>query len=292
MNEALVINSVRQHELTAAAEDLNKKLHTEIAERKKVQHELQDAQELLADRADELERAVAERTRELIATTKQMEAFVYSIAHDLRAPLRSMQGFSTLLLEDEETVLSNLGKEYATRIVTSAQHMDRLLRDLLAFSRIAQQSVELTSVNLGEVIAEVVSGLEPKIKEKAARVEAPGPWPHVAAHAPTLAQVLTNLVGNALKFVDPAVPPKVRLWAEEKGEVVRVWVEDNGIGISPNHQHQIFKLFTRLHGEQYPGTGVGLAIVEKGIERMGGHIGVESTAGSGARFWFELRKAD
>jgi signal transduction histidine kinase len=292
MNEALTLGAVRQHELREAADRLNAQLLHEMDVRKQAQQELQRAQELLVDRAAQLEGAVLQRTAELTATTKQMEAFIYSVAHDLRAPLRSMQGFSTMLLEDEETVLSNLGKEYATRIVASAQQMDRLLLDLLAFSRVAQQSVHLTSVDLGEVIAEVVSALEVNIKAKSARVETPGPWPRVAAHAPTLNQVLTNLVGNALKFADPGVPPKVRLWAEEKGEVVRVWVEDNGIGISPNHQHQIFKLFTRVHGEQYPGTGIGLAIVEKGIERMGGHTGVESTAGSGARFWFELGKAD
>jgi signal transduction histidine kinase len=286
-----VIGSVRQHELTEAAEDLNEKLHTEIAERKKTQHALQGAQELLADRADELERAVAERTRELIATTKQMEAFVYSIAHDLRAPLRSMQGFSTMLMEDEETILSNMGKEYAARIITSARQMDRLLADLLAFSRVAQHRVELTPINLSEVIATAVSLLESEINGKGARVEAPGPWPQVLAYEPTLIQVLINLIGNALKFTAPGVAPKVRVWAEEKGDVVRVWVEDNGIGISPNHQHQIFKLFTRINGEQFRGTGVGLAIVEKGVERMGGHTGVESEAGSGARFWFELRKA-
>jgi signal transduction histidine kinase len=221
-----------------------------------------------------------------------MEAFVYSIAHDLRAPLRSMQGFSTLLMEDGGTVLSKMGKDYAGRIIHSAQHMDRLLADLLAFSRITQHTVDLTSVDLAEVIETVVSRLESDIKEKAACVEAPGPWPKVVAHEPTLTQVLINLVTNALKFAAPGVTPRVRLWTEEKGEFIRVWVEDNGIGISPDHQHQIFKLFTRVHGEQYPGTGVGLAIVEKGIERMGGRTGVESTAGSGARFWFELRKAN
>ena len=292
MNEALVIGSVRQHELTEAAEHLNEQLLTEIAERKKAQQALLQAQELLADRAAQLEHAVEQRTRELIATNKQMEAFVYSIAHDLRAPLRSMQGFSTMLVEDEESVLSKAGKDYAGRIIHSAQQMDQLLRDLLAFSRIAQHSVELTSVDLGEVIATNVSQLESEIKEKAACVEALGPWPHVVAHEPTVTQVLTNLMTNALKFAVPGVPPRVRLWTEEKGEFIRVWVEDNGIGISPDHQHQIFKLFTRLHGEQYPGTGVGLAIVEKGIERMGGRVGVESRAGSGARFWFELRKAN
>lgn len=267
-------------------------LFTDITRRKALEEQLLQSHRQLAGRADQLEHAVAERTRELTATNKQMEAFIYSIAHDLRAPLRAMQGFSTLLVEDEETVLSTAGKDYAGRIIKSAQQMDQLLRDLLAFSRIAQQSVDLAPVDLGGVIEKVVSDLESNIEEKGACVEAPGPWRHVIAHEPTLSQVLTNLICNALKFTAPEVPPRVRLWTEEKGEFIRVWVEDNGIGIAHDHQHQIFKLFTRIHGEQYPGTGVGLAIVEKGIERMGGHVGVESSGGSGARFWFELRKAD
>ena len=110
------------------------------------------------------------------------------------------------------------------------------------------------------------------------------------AHEPTLAQVLFNLVSNALKFVNVDGPPVLRLRAEELPKVVRVWVEDNGPGIAPAYQSQIFQLFTRLEGEKYPGTGIGLAIVQKGVERMGGRVGVESAAGQGSCFWFELRK--
>jgi signal transduction histidine kinase len=106
-----------------------------------------------------------------------------------------------------------------------------------------------------------------------------------------LAQILFNLVSNALKFVVPDVRPLVRLRTEAKGEFVRIWVEDNGIGIAPANQEQIFQLFTRLQGNKYQGTGVGLAIVQKGVERMGGRLGVDSASGQGSRFWFELRKA-
>ena len=240
---------------------------------------------------EQLESRVSERTEELTATNQQLEAFVYSIAHDLRAPLRAMQGFSRILVEEAGAALNETGKDCADRINKSAQFMDAMLLDLLAFSRISRQRVELTSLNLETVVESVLSRLQKVIEERNARVESSGPWPVVLAHQPTLAQVLFNLTSNALKFVATDLPPIVRLRAEEQAGFIRVWVEDNGPGIAPDHQGQIFRLFTRLDGEKYAGTGIGLAIVQKGVERMGGRVGVDSTPGQGAGFWFELRKA-
>jgi signal transduction histidine kinase len=290
MNEALVLGSVRQHELVEATESLNEQLRREIAERKEAQEALQRAKALLADRALQLEEAVAERTTELTATNNQLETFVYSIAHDLRAPLRAMQGFTTMLVEDEKS-LSATGKDYAEKIKSSATRMDDLLGDMLAFARVAKQSADISASNLRSVVETAIARMEQSLQAHNGQLEFVGASPTVLAHEPTLIQVLINLISNSLKFVPPGISPRIRLRAEDAGEFVRVWVEDNGIGILPEHQHQIFKLFTRVHGEKYPGTGVGLAIVEKGIERMGGRVGVESTAGRGARFWFELRKA-
>jgi signal transduction histidine kinase len=170
--------------------------------------------------------------------------------------------------------------------------MDAMLRDLLAFSQVSQERVDLTSLNLETVVESVLTRLQKEIQETKARVESSGPWPAVLAHQPTLAQVLFNLTSNALKFVAPDVPPVVRLRTEEQAGFIRVWVEDNGPGIAPDHQGQIFRLFTRLDGEKYAGTGIGLAIVQKGVERMGGRAGVESIPDQGSRFWFELKKAE
>lgn len=278
------------------------KIARDISHRRRNEEALRQAQALLADRAAQLEQAVIERTAELTATNRQLEAFAYSVAHDLRAPVRAMEGFSAMLLDEDGASLSETGLDFAKRINRAAQFMDTLLTDLLTFSSTAQQRVELAPVRLKAVVESVLSRLEKEILETNASVKTSGSWPTVLAHESTLGQVLFNLVSNALKFVGPEALPAVRVRAEEvspnkaegeplSGRWVRVWVEDKGIGIEPDYQQQIFKLFTRLHSDRYPGTGVGLAIVQKGIERMGGRVGVESTPGQGSRFWFELRKA-
>ncbi|MEY2408881.1 MAG: two-component system, chemotaxis family, CheB/CheR fusion protein [Verrucomicrobiota bacterium] len=283
----------------------------DVTQRKQADASLQLAQKQLADRAGQLERLVAERTMELTESNKQLEAFVYSIAHDLRAPLRSMEGFSAVLVEEAGKSLSPTAQAHAQRINRSARFMDALLQDLLSFSRISQQHIELAAVHSEAVLRGVLLRLEKEIQDAGALIETAGPWPAVLAHEPTLGQVLFNLISNSLKFVAPNNPPVVRIWMEERvagpsftvsekgrndsGHAeeswIRFWVEDNGIGINPNHHEEIFRLFTRLNGERFPGTGIGLAIVQKGIERMGGRVGVESTPGRGCRFWLDLRKA-
>ena len=229
------------------------------------------------------------RLLEVIAINQELEAFSYSIAHDLRAPLRSMLGFSEALLEDCCEGLAPPGKEYARRIIGSARHMDDLIRDLLDYSRLSTAQIPRTAVNLDTQVKGVIERLAQEIRERRAIVQVQSPLPEVVAHAPTLQQVLTNLVCNALKFVERDNIPQIRIWAEPGEGQVRCWIQDNGIGIAPEHQTRIFGVFERLHtSDRYPGTGIGLAIVRKAIERMGGGLGVVSTPNEGSRFWFEL----
>lgn len=233
-----------------------------------------------------------QRVVALTEINKELEAFNYSISHDLRAPLRSMQGFAAALLEECGQQLNQDGKDYAQRIVNSASYMDKLLHDLLEYSRLTQSELELVPMNPETALDRVVTSVGQEIQEKKAELEIQKPLASVVAHPPTLLHILTNLIDNAMKFVKPGAAPKIRIWSEDKNGVVRLWVEDNGIGIAPAHQRQIFGLFQRLHTrDKYSGTGVGLAIVRKGAERMGGCVGVESQPGEGSRFWLELPTA-
>jgi signal transduction histidine kinase len=242
--------------------------------------------------AESLEQRVVLRTAQLEETNQALQAFAYSVSHDLRAPLRAMQGFSEALLDDYGDRLDETGRDYARRVVAAAERMDRLISDLLSYSRVSRTEMTPQNVPLDTAVGEARQGLETALRERGGAIRVDGPLPPVKAHRPTLVQVIANLLGNALTFTAPGVAPRVRVWAEPRNGQVRLWVEDNGIGIAPEHHERIFRVFERLHGiESYAGTGVGLAIVRKGVERMGGQVGVESAPGAGSRFWIELPRA-
>jgi len=241
--------------------------------------------------ATTLEQTVRERTAELERANTQLESFAYSVSHDLRAPLRGMQGLAHALLEDYGPTLDATARDYATRIVAEASQLDRLIRDLLAYSRLTRIDVALERVDVGEAIYDALHQLDDDIRTSGATVEVEPEMPPLRANRAVLVQVLTNLISNAIKFGGER--PTVRVRAEVLNGTARVWVEDQGIGIAPKHQERIFRAFERLHGaDHYPGTGIGLAIVHKGIERLGGRVGVESQEGKGSRFWFELPRAE
>jgi signal transduction histidine kinase len=166
-----------------------------------------------------------------------------------------------------------------------------LVHDLLTYSRLSRTELRFEPVDLGKVVDEVEHALVDQIRATNASISK-GHFFSVQAHAPTLEFVLSNLFSNGFKFVKPGVVPHLNVWSEIRGEFVRLWVEDNGIGIAPEHRQRIFGVFERLHPtDVYPGTGMGLAIVKKGVERMHGHVGLESEVGKGTRFWIELPKA-
>jgi signal transduction histidine kinase len=252
--------------------------------------------------AAELEQRVAERTAKLEEINDELNSFSFSVSHDLRAPLRAVQGFADALVEDYAETLEPVARDYAQRIVDAAQRMDLLIQDLLVYSRLSRTDLRLQPVELAAVMSEVLSHLEMTLQEQQAHLSIAEPLPRVIGHQATLVQIIANLLTNAMKFVAPGIQPQIRIWTEtpvpppdRAGEKkwVRLWVEDNGIGIDTEQQERIFHIFERLHGiEAYPGTGVGLAIVRKGVTRLGGYAGVESSPGQGSKFWIQLLQAE
>lgn len=266
-------------------------------------YEVQTLNAALTCRAAQLEEANAELQRQIAVrrnaeaalkeSNAELEAFAYSVSHDLRAPLRAMQGFAQALVEDCAAELGETGLDYARRIVSAATRLDALIQDLLVYSRISHNKVELEEVNLGWAVREALGHLEAPLRETGAVVIQAPEYAIVRAHHQTVVQVIANLLSNACKFVAPGTRPEIRLQTERAGGHVRLWVQDNGIGIAPEFHARIFRVFERLHAvEVYPGTGVGLAIVRKGVERMGGRLGLESAPHCGSRFWVELPLAE
>jgi signal transduction histidine kinase len=240
----------------------------------------------------ELERRVCDRTAMLEEATREANSFAYTVAHDLRAPLRAITGFCQALREDYSHLIDEVGRDYLDRVVEGARRMDDLIRDLLDYARLNRAEIRKGIVDLDELITEALEPLGAELDERKARVHVAKPLGRVVGQGGVLSQALTNLVSNAIKFVAPGVPPEVRILTESAGHRVRILVEDNGIGIAPEHQERIFGIFERLNrAEQYPGTGIGLAIVRRAVERLGGSVGVESRLGQGSRFWIELPSA-
>lgn len=268
------------------------KIARDITDRKAAEAELRQAQERLRAHAQELETAVAERTVRLRETIAELEAFSYSLSHDMRSPLRSILSFSRFVLEDYGVKLEPPAREYLQKVIASARRMDRLIQDVLSFTRISRQEIQIVKVDVHRLIRDIIYE-SPELHPPAADVTIEGPLPPVLGHEASLTQCIVNLLTNAAKFVAPGVRPKVRISAEIIGGQVRLYIQDNGIGIEKDAQTKIFELFQRHPSRGgYEGTGLGLAIVRKAVERMFGQVGVESELGKGSRFWIQLPRAD
>lgn len=252
-------------------------INTDISERKAFQAEL--------------ERLVAQRTIQLQDTITELEAFSYSVSHDMRSPLRAMQGYAKVLLTDYHNQLDATATQYLNRISRAANRLDSLVQDVLAYSRVSNSEITLYPVDLERLITDIVPN-HPEFQPPLACIQIQGPLHPVLGHEAYLTQCVTNLIGNAVKFVPAGVIPNVRIYSESVHGRVRVWFEDNGIGIDPSHHDRIFQIFGQVHPQQkYGGTGIGLAIVRKAVLRMGGQVGVQSQYGHGSRFWLILNEA-
>ena len=279
---------------------------------------LHKAKEELSHHNQNLEKRVQERTFRLQETISELETFSYTIAHDLRAPVRAMAGYCEVLLEDFTDKLSPDVRLVLEKIARASGRMETLTRDLLEFSKVSQQEVVLSRVEVEPLIEELASQHSPAIRDA---ITIHAPLHPVRAHKGLLKHVFSNLIDNAVKFVPPQTNPKITIFAEvvegsasarhrnlvfssmepatesrpstpSDSNQVRIWVRDEGIGIPREAHHKIFGIFERgVPPDLYQGTGIGLAIVARAMQRMGGSYGVESEPGHGSRFWIDLPAA-
>jgi PAS domain S-box-containing protein len=252
--------------------------------------DLKEAEEAVRRLNLSLEQRVQERTAELAEANQEMQAFSYTVSHDLRAPLRGIQGFANALVEDFSASLGDEGRRYCERIAAAGERMEDLIEDLLDYSRLARQQIVAKPIDLPSMVREAIERLQTQIKSAQAQVslDASGT---VIAHPTVLLMVIQNLLANAITFVAKGTKPEVDIWSEDRQDWLRLNLQDNGIGIEQKNIDRIFNVFERLHGDEaYAGTGIGLAIVKRAMDRLGGTCGVESAPGKGSRFWIELRK--
>lgn len=238
---------------------------------------------------EELEERIVERTSQLATVNKELEAFAYTVSHDLRAPLRALKNYSQFLQEDYDSQLAGLGQEYLAGILECANQMDQLVVDLLAYSRVGRVREAISEVQVGDLLNRLIPrlGLPSDMV-----VELPEDAPTVLAQPLRLEQIFANLVGNGAKFQRSGVAPKVTITWDVTSEKWYFTVADNGIGIDPKYFAKIFGIFQRLHtNEEYEGTGIGLAIVKKAVEEQGGEIWVDSVPGRGSAFTFTIPKS-
>ncbi|HWC19562.1 MAG TPA: PAS domain S-box protein [Terriglobales bacterium] len=255
----------------------------------KITRDVTDRKRLL-DQLQEHSKELELRIREREQTNAELEAFSYSVSHDLRAPLRAIEGFTDIILSDFAAKLPSEVKELLGHIATAAARMNRLVQDLLNYSRLSRMDLKLETVNVKAAITDACNQLDTEVR--AGISVSAGPSLEVRAHGAVLRQVILNLLNNAVKFTKPGEPPRVEAKALRRGNYVHIQIKDEGIGIAPQHQERIFQVFERLHNaEEYPGTGIGLAIVRRGIVRLGGTVTLESELGKGSTFEIRLPAA-
>lgn len=328
----LAFASFRRDEITSADVEFLSTISQYVAialDRAVQEATLRETQQSLHEHVEGLEAKVAERTVRLHEIISQLESFSYSVAHDLRAPIRALKSYCEVLLEDYSAKLPEDGQDIVRKLFRASDRLDILTRDLLNFSKVSMQEVDLAVIDLSELIADIVL-LTPALKDEVLVVQSP--VGKVWGQRTLVQQCLSNLFDNSLKFARPNHAPRIvvrsEVLAEEspaplfttnapfnpathsqsgfptatqlsasssgrKRQRIRVWVEDNGIGIAPELHQKIFGIFERGGGPNMPeGTGIGLAIVARAMQQMGGSCGVESTVGQGSRFWLEFRSGE
>jgi PAS domain S-box-containing protein len=236
----------------------------------------------------ELEERVRRRTAELEAANRELEGFSYSVSHDLRAPLRSIQGFSNILMTEHEGGLDDEGRRLLGIVKAAAERMGELIDDLLALSRVTRRELETAPIDMTSLARAVVDEVAQGEPDRRVAVQV-DELLSARGEESLVRQILWNLVANAFKFTRSVERPRVRVTSRGEGDEAVFEVEDNGVGFDPRYQDKLFQVFQRLHTqEEFTGTGIGLALVRRIVDRHGGRVGARGAVGEGAAFWFSL----
>jgi len=272
----------------ADAARAHEQLQQEIQDRRRTEQSLRYSETLLRRLHEDLEDHIAERTSELTRTIGELEAFSYSISHDLRAPLRAINGFAAILRDEHADRLAGDGDALLMKIETNASKMAQLIDGLLDFSRLARAESMKTEIDMTALATSVVNELAGDEGTRRAAV-AIAPLPRAVGDEAMLRQVWANLVANALKFSAPRAAPRIDISGAATDSEVIYDVRDNGVGFDMAQADKLFSPFARLHqAPQFEGHGIGLATVKRIVERHGGDIGADSHPGEGATFFFTL----
>jgi PAS domain S-box-containing protein len=287
----LILLAIEDITIRKQAEETLKKAHAELE--KRVQErtaKLATANEKLREEIEgrkQAERALTLKANELARSNADLEQFAYSVSHDLREPLHVVAGFLGLLAKRCQGKIDPKGEEYIDQAMKSVKRMEQMIDDILSYSRISTRGQEFKSTDCNAVLDQVLEDIKLAIEENGVSITR-DPLPTVMADSTQLARVFQNLIGNAIKFRGDR-PLEIRVGAERLENEWRFFVQDNGIGICSKDCERIFLMFERLHDKsKYPGTGIGLAVCKKIIERHGGRIWVESEPGQGSTFNFTI----
>jgi signal transduction histidine kinase len=258
---------------------------------KKLTTRLEVAQAELSEYSKGLEKKVAERTQDLESRAKELEAFAYTVSHDLKAPLRGIQTYSQLLAEGYASKLDEQGRRYAESVGKAAANMKQLIDDLLEYSRLERREAQMGPVDLRGLAESVLAERRPVMEQYHTQVELDIVLPAVAGDRAILRQAIANLLDNAIKFSRDAKPPRVTMRGREENGQCVVSISDNGVGFDMQHKERVFEIFQRLHRpEEFEGTGIGLSIVRRAVEKHGGRVWVQAEPGKGATFSFTIPK--
>ncbi len=229
----------------------------------------------------------------LAIANQELEAFAYSVSHDLRAPLRGIRGFAEILADRHKADLNQQGQEYIDYVVHASNQMGELIDDLLEYSRLGRRTGHTIPIDLELIIDEVLDSLSESMQQNQAEFILPPSYPMLSGDRTPLLQIFLNLFDNALKYRRPDIAPQIELSWQDESDYAMIRVIDNGIGIPEEHHHQVFTIFQRLHNDdEIPGTGIGLALVKKAVQMLNGEIRIESTYGGGTTFELKLPRAE